>query len=116
MNFSSIQSDYEQMPQTKIITNIYSSLTNNNAAIIYYSFGKMDLALHFFNKAHTLLLKGCTGVQDKDLQLFSSNFANHVHKINYNLGLIALKTKASESFHVFEFFKKNNYMCSDFQF
>ncbi len=50
------------MPQTKIITNIYSSFSNNNIAIINYSRGKKAIALYFLNKAQTLLSKGCTGV------------------------------------------------------
>ena len=62
INFTMIQKKYKQMPQTKIITNIYSGLANNNAAIIYYSVGKKDIALNHFYKANTLLSKGCTGV------------------------------------------------------
>lgn len=50
------------MPQTKIITNIYSGLTYNNTAIIYMSINKHHLALHYFDKASKLLSKGCTGV------------------------------------------------------
>lgn len=50
------------MPQNKIITNIYSSLSYNNIGIIHYSYGKPSVALSYFNKAQTLLSKGCTGV------------------------------------------------------
>lgn len=83
------------MPQTKIITNIYSALTNNNTAIVYYTMGKFEIALYFINKSYTLLSKGCTGAEDKDLQLFSSNFVNHSHKICYNFTLVTLATRPS---------------------
>lgn len=50
------------MPQTKIVTNIYSGLTFNNTAIIYISIDKPHLALHYLDKASKLVSKGCTGV------------------------------------------------------
>lgn len=111
-----IQRKYKQMPQTKIITNIYSGLANNNSAIIYYSVGKRDIALNHFYKANTLLSKGCTGVEDKDLQLFSSNYSNVGYKIAYNIGLVSLLSKPTEAFQIFEFFKKNNYLSSDYKY
>ena len=89
------------MPQTKIITNIYSAFSNNNIGIVNFSKGKKTIALHFLNKAHTLLLKGCTGVEDKDLQLFSSNYAHHSSRIAFNLGLLSLSLKASNSYSIF---------------
>lgn len=50
------------MPQNKIITNIYSAFSQNNIGIVHYSYGKNSIALSYFNKAQTLLSKGCTGV------------------------------------------------------
>lgn len=62
LHFHNIQNDFEQMPQTKIITNIYSALSANNIAIVTYSLGKFQTSLHLLSKAQTLLAKGCTGV------------------------------------------------------
>ena len=89
------------MPQTKIITNIYSSFSHNNIGIVNFSKGKKSVGLHFLQKAQTLLTKGCTGVEDKDLQLFSSNYAHHNVRIGYNLGLLALSMKSSHSYSIF---------------
>lgn len=50
------------MPQNKIITNIYSSLSYNNIGIIHFSYNKPCVALSYFNKAQAILNKGCTGV------------------------------------------------------
>lgn len=104
------------MPQTRIITNIYSSFSNNNIAIINFSKGKKAIALYFFNKAQTLLFKGCTGVEDKDLQLFSCNYAHHNPRIAFNLGLLALSLKSSNSYTIFEALKKINQQKIDFKY
>jgi hypothetical protein len=88
------------MPQNKIITNIYSALSYHNIGIIHYSYGKPSLALHYFNKAQTLLSKGCTGVEDKDLQLFSSNYSSHSHKIYYNLGIVSLGINQTQAYQI----------------
>lgn len=88
------------MPQNKIITNIYSSLSYNNIGIIHFSYGKPSIALHYFNKAQTLLSKGCTGVEDKDLQLFSSNYSSHGHKIHYNLGIVSLGVNPGQAYQM----------------
>lgn len=88
------------MPQNKIITNIYSSLSYNNIGIIHFSYGKYSVALNYFNKAQSILSKGCTGVEDKDLQLFSSNYSSQGHKIFYNMGVVALNAYPSQAYQI----------------
>lgn len=53
------------------------------------------MALQYFVKAKTLLSKGITGVEDKDLQLFWINYSSHTETITYNMALclLALKSK-----------------------
>ena len=88
------------MPQNKIITNIYSALSYNNIAIIHFSYGKSCVALSYLNKAQMLLYKGCTGVEDKDLQLFSSNYSSQGHKISYNMGVVALNVYSNQAYQI----------------
>lgn len=114
--FTNIQNDLEKMPPNKIITNIYSCLSFNNIGVVHFSYGKMSLALNYFNKAQTLLSKGCTGVEDKDLQLFSSNYSSHGNKILYNAGLTMLSTSPAQAFQMFEHLKKCCSQCYDFKY
>lgn len=76
MNFTTIVEDYEQMPTTKIVTNIISAFSNNNIAIVHVSYQMPSLALAYLSKAKSLLTKACTGVEDKDLHLISLNYGN----------------------------------------
>ena len=115
LHFSNIQNEYEQMPQTKIITNIYSALSANNIAVINFTLGKINTSLHLLSKAQTLLAKGCTGVEDKDLQLFSANYANHNYKITYNLALVSLSKQCQQAYQLFEYLKRMNLQGQDFK-
>ena len=115
LHFSNIQNDFDQMPQTKIITNIYSSLSINNTAVIFYASGLPNAAAYLFNKAQTLLAKGCTGVEDKDLQLFSANYASHNFKITYNLALTCLSRDSVQSYQIFDYFKKVSLLGQDYK-
>lgn len=45
--------------------------------MVHFAQKKPHIALSYFSKAKTLLSKGCTGVEDKDLQLFSINYSNN---------------------------------------
>ncbi len=65
------------MPSTKIISNILNSLTTSNVGMVHFAQKKHHIALSYFSKAKALLAKGCTGVEDKDLQLFSINYSNN---------------------------------------
>lgn len=62
MNFATITEDFDQMPTTKIITNIINAFVNNNAAIAHLHQGMPTVALVYLAKAKTLLTKACTGV------------------------------------------------------
>lgn len=104
------------MPPNKIITNIYSALSYNNIGIIHYSYGKSCVALSYFNKAQMLLYKGCTGVEDKDLQLFSSNYSSQGHKIFYNMGVVSLHAYPSQAYQILEQLKKSSTQCSDYKY
>ena len=103
------------MPQTKIITNIYSALSANNIALVNFAYGKVNVSLHLLNKAQTLLAKGCTGVEDKDLQLFSSNYASHTYKIAHNLALVSLSKESPQAYHLFDYLKRMNLQATDFK-
>jgi hypothetical protein len=65
------------MPSTKIITNILNALTTSNVGIVHFWEHKYHIALQYFFKAKSLLSKGITGVEDKDLQLFWINYSSH---------------------------------------
>ena len=104
------------MPQNRIITNIYSALSYNNIGIIHYSYGKACVALNYFNKAQLLLGKGCTGVEDKDLQLFSSNSISHNLKIYYNMGVASLNIYPTQAYQILEQLKKSNTQSSDYKY
>ena len=66
------------MPTTKIITNIISAFVNNNAAIAHIQLKMPTIAMVYLNKAKSLLNKACTGVEDKDLHLFSLNYGSYI--------------------------------------
>jgi hypothetical protein len=94
MNFANIQNDVEQMPSTKIITNILNALTTSNVGIVHFSILKYHIALQYFFKAQGLLSKGITGVEDKDLQLFWINYSSQNEAITYNMALCLLATES----------------------
>jgi hypothetical protein len=81
------------MPTTKIITNILNAFVTSNTGLIHFSIGKPIIALTYFAKAKGLLTKACTGVEDKDLHLFSLNYGNHLESITYNQALALLQAK-----------------------
>lgn len=104
------------MPANKIVTNIYSALSFNNIGLVHFGYGKPSLAVHYFNKAQLLLAKGCTGVEDRDLQLFSCNYASHANKIYYNLGVVLLAASPSQSYQMLEHLKRSHSQCFDFKY
>lgn len=103
------------MPQTKIITNIYSALSANNIALANFVYGKVNTAFYLLNKAQTLLAKGCTGVEDKDLQLFSSNYASQSYKISQNIALVSLALGSPQAYQLYDYIKRNNLQGVDFK-
>jgi hypothetical protein len=62
MNFANIQNEVEQMPSSKIITNILNALTTSNVGIVHFVEKKYHTSLQYFVKAQSLLSKGITGV------------------------------------------------------
>ena len=62
MNFVNIVEEYEQMPATKIITNILNAFATSNTGIVHYMYEKPSIALIYFARAKSLLAKACTGV------------------------------------------------------
>lgn len=62
MNFNNMQTEYDKMPTTKIITNILNALATANTGLIHFNLGKPHISLANFLKAKALLAKGCTGV------------------------------------------------------
>lgn len=117
------------MPTTKIITNIISAFVNNNAAIAHLQHGMATVALAYLTKAKTLLTKACTGVEDKDLHLFSLNYGSHIETITYNQGLVMLCMQPKEgeqseqetqysrdSYQYFESIRKSGQMSRNYKF
>lgn len=94
MNFINIVEEYEQMPATKIITNILNSFATSNTGIVHFIYEKPTIALLYFSRAKALLSKACTGVEDKDLHLFSLNYGNYIESITYNQALCLLGSKS----------------------
>lgn len=78
MNFVTMSEEHEQMPTTKIITNILSGFANSNTAIVHFLYQKPALSLAYFAKAKTLLTKACTGVEDRELHILSLNYSNYL--------------------------------------
>lgn len=101
MNLSSITEDFDQMPTTKIITNIVSAFVNNNAAIVHLQLSMPAITLSYLNKAKALLIKACTGVEDKDLHLLSLNYGSYIDSITFNQGLVMLTVRPRDSYNYF---------------
>ena len=101
MNYTTIAEDLEQMPSTKIITNIFSAFVNNNAAVVHMKLNMPSVALSYLNKAKTMLTKAATGVEEKDLHLMSLNYCSYIDSITYNQALAMLKSKPKESYLYF---------------
>lgn len=129
MNFATIAEDLEQMPTTKIITNIINAFVNNNAAIAHLHQGMPTVALSYLTKAKTLLAKACTGVEDKDLHLFSLNYGSHIDTITFNQALILLTVAqrdraqsqqdnnyCKDSYLYFETLRKSGQMSRNYKF
>jgi hypothetical protein len=62
MNYNSISEDFEQLPTTKIITNIIGAFVSNNQAMVYMQMGMPSVAWVQLARAKSLLSKACTGV------------------------------------------------------
>ncbi len=101
MNLTTIAEEFEQMPTTKIVTNIVSAFVNSNAGVVHVHYGMLAVALGYFGKAKALLAKACTGVEDRDLHLFSLNYGSFIEAISLNQGLALLALKNKESFAFF---------------
>ncbi len=101
MNFSTIVEEFDQMPTTKIITNIISAFVNNNAAIVHFHLTMPTVALTYFAKAKALLTKAITGVEDKDLHLFSLNYGSYIEAITFNQALTLLHVRSKDSYQYF---------------
>lgn len=101
MNLTTIAEEFEQMPTTKIVTNIVSAFVNSNAGVVHFHYGMLAVALGYFGKAKALLAKACTGVEDRDLHLFSLNYGSFIEAISLNQGLVLLALKNKESFAFF---------------
>lgn len=65
MNFTIMSEEYDQMPSTKIITNILNGFATSNTGIIHVIYNKPSIALTYFTKAKSFLAKACTGVEDR---------------------------------------------------
>jgi len=71
-----------------------NALTTSNTGIVHFWEKKYHIALQYFFKAKSLLSKGITGVEDKDLQLFWINYSSHNEAISYNMALSLLAAKS----------------------
>ncbi len=78
MNFTNMSEELDQMPTTKIITNIINGFATSNTGIIHFNYQKPFIALAYFSKAKTLLAKACTGVEDRELHIISLNYSNYL--------------------------------------
>lgn len=116
MNFNTIAEDFEHVPTTKIITNVIGAFVNNNAAVVHSQLEKSAISLAYFNKAKSLLNKACTGVEDKDLHLFSLNYGSYIEAITYNQALTMLNLRPKESYHYFESIRKSGQMSRSYKF
>jgi len=104
------------MPSTKIITNILNAFATSNTGIVHFIYGKPIISLLYYSKAKALLSKACTGVEDKDLHLFSLNYGNHIESITYNQALALLQSKPRESYQYFDSIRKSNQMSKNYKF
>lgn len=116
MNFVNMSEEYEQMPTTKIITNILSGFANSNSGLIHYLYRKPALALTYFAKAKTLLTKACTGVEDRELHILSLNYGNYLDAVTYNQALTLLSYKPREAYIYFDSVRKANYVSRSYKF
>jgi tetratricopeptide (TPR) repeat protein len=116
MNFTTIGEEFEQMPTTKIVTNVIGSFINNNAGLTHFHLGLPAVALAYLSKAKALLTKACTGVEDKDLHLFSLNYGSYIESITYNQALVMLAVRPKESYHQFESIRKSGQMSRSYKF
>ena len=116
MNYTTILEEFDQMPTTKIITNIVSAFANNNAAIVYHQMNMKSISIAHFNRAKSLLTKACTGVEDKDLHLLSLNYGSNIDSITFNQALVLLNSHPKESYRYFESIRKSNQMSRSHKF
>jgi hypothetical protein len=116
MNFTNITTEYEQMPTTKIINNILNAFATNNTGLIHFALNKPVVALSYFTKAKTLLAKACTGVEDRDLQLFSLSYANHNDSITYNMALSVLASRPAESYQIFDSVRRSYHNSKNYKY
>jgi len=77
INYAIIAEELEQMPTTKIVNNVVSAFVTSNAGLVHFHEGMPSVALNYFAKAKTLLTKAYTGVEDRDLHLFSLNYGSY---------------------------------------
>jgi len=89
------------MPTTKIVTNILTAFVYSNAGLIHYHYEMPSVALSYFAKAKALLTKAYTGVEDRDLHLFSLNYNSYSEVITFNQALTLLRMKSKESYQYF---------------
>ena len=101
MNLNTIAEEFEQMPTTKIVTNIISAFVTSNAGLVHFHYGMAAAALGYFGRAKALLAKACTGVEDRDLHLFSLNYGSFIEAMSLNQGLALLALRSKESFAYF---------------
>ena len=94
MNYTTMAEEVEQMPTTKIVTNIVSAFVTSNTGLVHFHYDMPAVALSYFAKAKALLTKAYTGVEDRDLHLFSLNYGSHSESISFNQGLALLSMKS----------------------
>jgi hypothetical protein len=104
------------MPTTKIVTNIVNAFVTSNAGLVHFHYGMPSVALSYFAKAKILLTKAYTGVEDRDLHLFSLNYGSFLEGISFNQGLALLSLKSKESYQYFESFRKSNQISRSYKF
>jgi hypothetical protein len=116
MNFVNMSEEYEQMPTTKIITNILSGFASSNTGIVHFLYQKPAIALAYFSKGKTLLTKACTGVEDRELHILSLNYSNYLESITYNQALCLLGYRPREAYQYFESIRKSSLMSKTYKF
>ena len=118
MNFTSIMEEIENMPTTKIVTNCINGFATNNAALAYFAQGKPAVAYATLLKARALLAKAITGVEDKELQLFSLNYGSHLERITYNqvLCLLQQHPHSRAALPLAEHLAKNNPISKNYKY
>ena len=101
MSYATIAEEIDQMPTTKIVTNIINAFVTCNTGVVHYHHKMPIVALACFGKAKALLTKSCTGVEDRDLHLFSLNYRSYIECITYNQALTLLSIRPKESCQYF---------------